>query len=129
MRENVKVGLPFPHQFPGLITSATQEFIKGARAVLLYSGMSLEECIELELDAVRAIQFSTTPLLLRLNCVWAQKPTQQPLRFCSNSFLSFLHTVQAGSVQQLTKKQKRTDICIERSLNPDYLFNGPKSLW
>ena len=38
MRENVKVGLPFP---PGLVISATQAFIKGARAVLFYSGMSL----------------------------------------------------------------------------------------
>ena len=78
MREYVKVGLPFPHRFPGLVTSATQEFIKGTWAVPLYSGISLEECIELELDAVRAIQFSTAPLFLRLNCVWAQKPMQQP---------------------------------------------------
>jgi hypothetical protein len=78
MRENVKVGLPIPHQFPGLFTSTTQAFIKGARAVTLHSGMSLGECIQLELDAIRDIQFSTTPLFLRLNCVWAQKLMQQP---------------------------------------------------
>ena len=78
MRENVKVGLAFPHQFPGLITNTTQAFIKGARAVTLQSGVTLEECIQLELDATRDIQFSTTPLFLRLNCVWAQKLMQRP---------------------------------------------------
>jgi len=78
MRENVKVCLPIPRQYSYLITSATQAFIKGARAVILHGGMSLEECIQLELDAIRDIQFSPAPLFLRLNCVWAQKLVQQP---------------------------------------------------
>ncbi len=65
MRETVNVGLPFPHQCPGLVTGATQAFIKGARAVLLHSEMSLEECIQLELDA-RDIQFPSTPVLMCL---------------------------------------------------------------
>jgi len=41
MRENVKVGLPFPHQCPGLVSSATLAFIKGARAVLLHESKGL----------------------------------------------------------------------------------------
>ena len=71
MRENIKVGLP---SFPRLVS--TQAFIKGARTLVLHSGMSLEECIQLELDAIRDIQFASAPLFLRLNCVWTQKLMQ-----------------------------------------------------
>ena len=76
-REDVKVGLPSPHQLPCFVTSATQAFIKGVLAVLLYIAISLEGCIQLERGSVQDIQFSTTQLFLRLNCVWVQKPTQQ----------------------------------------------------
>ena len=71
MRENVKVCRLFPSSDSALSTR-----IKGARAVVLHGGVSLEECIQLELDAIRDIQFSSTPLFLRLNCVWAQKLMQ-----------------------------------------------------
>lgn len=109
-RENVKVGLPFP---PGLVTSATQAFIKGARAVLLYGWISLEECMQLELDVGRDILYHST--LLRLNCVWAQKPVQQLYEICNNSGLSLLRTVQAGSVHKPTEKRKRTYWAFLRS--------------
>jgi hypothetical protein len=76
MREIVKVGLPLLIRFRS-DSASTQAFIKGTRALVLHNGMSLEECTQLELDAIRDIESSSTPLFLRLNCVWAQKLAQQ----------------------------------------------------
>ena len=73
MRENVKVCRLFPSSDSAL---SLHTRIKGARGVVLHGGVSPEECIQLELDAIRDIQFSSTPLFLRLNCVWAQKLMQ-----------------------------------------------------
>jgi len=112
MRENVKVSLPFPHQFPGLVTSTTQAFIKGARSVTLHSGMSLDECIQLELDAINSKTFSSLPLHSfcvsivfgpRSWCSSYRESVVTRLYYCSR-------TVQAGSVHQLDKKGKKPDI-------------------